>query len=201
MTGRRPVILVADEHSPMDAVGITLVVVNLALAFGVGWPLAKRLAAPTARRWPVARWLALLLSIYLAEGVAFSAGMATNVFSIALAVVWGIAFGIWLRGRYERSTVLKHAFLLTLYTCLPAVSFAAVLVMLGLYGWPLLSTEAGFRFGIPDFVPWPFNTLLGFFAAVVGSAVAAKMLITMGEVSLLLRGRKSQPPPLANRPA
>ena len=183
----------------MDTVGITLVIVNLALAFGVGWPLAKRVAHPTGERWPVARWFALLFSIYLAECVAFSASMATNVFSITLAIVWGIGFGIWMRARYYRSVALKNAFLLTLYTCLPSMSFASVLVLLALSGWPILTTEAGSRFGIPDLVPWPFNTLLGFFVAVIGSAVVAKTLITMGEVSLLLRGQKSQQCPPTNR--
>ena len=174
----------------MHPIGITLVILNLGLGFGVGWPLARRVAHPPGGRGPVVRCLALLLGIYLAECVAFSASMATNVLSIMLAIVWGIGFGIWMRGRYDRRTGLRNAFLLTLFTCLPCISFGSVLVLLGLYGWPLLSAEAGLRFGIPDFVPWPFNTLLGFVAAVIGSGVVGKTLITMAEVSLLLRCRK-----------
>jgi hypothetical protein len=77
--------------------------------------------------------------------------------------------------------------LLSLYACLPAVSFLSVLVPLAVGGWPLLSVEDGKRFGIPAFVPWPFCTLLGFVLTVSASAAVFKTAITNIMAAILRR--------------
>ncbi len=68
--------------------------------------------------------------------------------------------------------------LVSLYTCLPAISFLSLLIPLAIGGWPLLSMEGGRRFGIPALVPWPFCTLLGFVVTVSVSATIGKTAIT-----------------------
>jgi hypothetical protein len=58
---------------------------------------------------------------------------------------------------------------------------------MGLFtGLDVLNAEEGFRFGIPDFLYWPFNTILGFYAAFSISLVILKTTITTGVVSLLI---------------
>jgi len=59
-------------------------------------------------------------------------------------------------------------------------------------GWSITSAKAGADFGIPVLLPWPMNTILGFYAVLVSGAVVLKTLITTGEVRFLLRVRKSR---------
>ena len=130
-----------------------------------------------------------LTAIYLAECVAFSASMGTNILSLLLAVVWGLA--LWCKVRAERPQNARWLVLgFSVYTCLPALSFLSLLGLLAWNGWSLLATEDGRRFGVPDSVPWPVCSLLGFFLTVSGSAVLLKTGITTGMVSLLLRGSR-----------
>jgi len=173
----------------MDWSVCTLLIVNALFAVGFGLPLARRLARIAGRPERILRSWALVLAVYLLECFAFSASMATNIIPIALAGVWGVLLGRWLRGRTGRRDALKTALCVSLYSSLPAVSFAGVLVVLIVAGWPILTPDAALRFGVPPFVPWPFNTLLRFFAAVIGSAVVCKTAITIAIVILLLRRR------------
>jgi hypothetical protein len=149
---------------------IVLIITNVALALGFGWALAKRLAGRPESRRSAGSWLLAVLGVYVAESMAFSASMATNILGYCLAFVWGILFA--------RRLLAREMLLLSLYTCLPAVSFLSVLVLLVIGGWPLLSVEDGRRFGIPAFVPWPFCTLLGFVLTVSTSAAVFKTAIT-----------------------
>jgi hypothetical protein len=55
----------------------------------------------------------------------------------------------------------------------------------------ILSTEAGAELGVPDFVPWPLNTILGFCSALVIGTVVLKTVITTGEVSLLIHLKRN----------
>ena len=161
---------------------LTLAITNLVFAVGVGVPLARRLAGGRGRR-SLAGWLAGLAGIYLAECVAFSASMATNVLSFGLAAVWGLV----LRRRFAplpRRERVRSVVWVAMYTCLPAVSFASVLPWMAVEGWALWSAEAGHSFGIPEFVPWPLCTIAGFFAAVIGSAVVVKTVVTTAIVGL-----------------
>jgi len=64
------------------------------------------------------------------------------------------------------------------FTTLPAVSFLSVFVVMLVGGWPVFTPEGGYEFGVPEFIPWPFCTVAGFFAACVGSAVVVKTAVT-----------------------
>ena len=168
-----------------------LVSVNLTAGFGCAIPLAGLLGKVNRDPTRVFRYFVILIGIYFVECILLVMGMGIPVFSVCLAFVWGIIFGLWLRARAPVRDVLKTAFYLSLYSSLPAVSFILVPVLVMLNGWDILSAEEGVRFGIPDFLhlPLPLNTILGFYAALVIGAVVFKTVITMGEVSLLIHFR------------
>ncbi len=184
----------------METAGFVLVAVNGILAIAGGWPLATYVARMHLVSASRLRLFAALLGIYFLEGAAFSASMGTDAFSIAFGAVWGLALGR--RLRHHPTTVarqLRAVRLFALYTALPAVSSLAIPVVCGLSGWRVLDSGAGFRFGIPGFLPWPLNTILGFWIAVAGAAVVAKLVLTEGLVRLFLRRSRQTPAPLPMR--
>jgi hypothetical protein len=138
-----------------------------------------------------------LLGVYFLECVAFSAGMATQVFVFALAVVWGFLLGMWVP-QAPRKSSRRIPLFLGLYTSLPTVSFCALLLIASfLAGRPLLSTQAGLDFGIPPFVPRPFQTMLGFCLVLGVGTLILKCAITTTAALLVLHVRKrrmGQPP-------
>ncbi|MHC4062490.1 MAG: hypothetical protein ACYSTZ_03375 [Planctomycetota bacterium] len=167
---------------------VVLIVVNMAAGFGLAVPIAKSLCEINGSQSKVVRYIVVLVGVYFVECVAFSAGMVTQVFTVGLAFVWGAVLGIWLRGRASAREVLKLAVSWALYGSLPTVSFC-VLVLLSfvIAGESILSSEAGLSFGIPGFVPWPVNTILGFCAALGIGTLVLKTVVTAGEVGLLIR--------------
>ena len=172
----------------MDIGGIIIAVVNAILAIGCGWPLAtmlSRLRSQPRSRVPT---LGVLFAIYLGEGAAFAAGMGTNIFGVCLAVVWGFVLAAWLpKSRIPVGEWRRTVRLLACYTTLPAASFLAVPVMCALGGWAVLDPEAGARFGVPGFLPWPLNTILGLSVLVAGSGVVAKVALTTAIAGMLTR--------------
>lgn len=173
----------------MESPEYALIVVNLIAGFGCAFPIAKLLSKVSGEpRW-VFRYFAVLIGIYFVEGVAMVMAMGTPVFSVGLAFVWGVVFGLWLRARASRREALKTSLFLSLYSSLPAASFIVVPMAMWVSGWHILSAEEGVRFGIPALphLLWPLNTILGFYAALVMGAALFKTAITMGEVGLLIR--------------
>jgi hypothetical protein len=56
----------------------------------------------------------------------------------------------------------------------------------------VLSLEQGANLGIPGFVPWPLNTIVGFYVVPAVCAAVFKILVTTSVVSLLIHlGEKS----------
>jgi len=170
---------------------VLLLVVNLAAGLGCAVLIARRLGRITASASRVLRYSAVLTVIYFLECVAFSAGMCTQIFSVGLAFVWGIIFGLWLRHKAPAREILKAAFFVSIYTSLPTASFCILVPLVRLMeGGHILSTPEGVSFGIPDFLPWPFSTILGFFSAVMVVTIVLKTAITTGGVGLLIRHRQ-----------
>ena len=167
---------------------IILALVNLIAGFGFAIPITRLLGKVNGKSKGIFRYFVILIGIYFIECIALAAGMATQVFSFGLAFVWGIILGLWLRYRAPAREVIRTSFFIALYSSLPTVSLA-ILAIIGLFvGQPVLSAEAGYRFGIPDYLhlPWPLNTILGFFGVIALATVIFKTLITTGEVSLLI---------------
>jgi hypothetical protein len=170
----------------MDLAEILLVLLNLGLGLSLAIPLAKLLNEVAPKTQSFFRGFILFIGIYFLESVAIGVAMMLPIFSLGLSFVWGFIFGMWLREHVSSRQVLKTTFFISVFTSLPAVSFLLVPVM-GLFtGMDLLSAEEGFRFGIPDFLYWPFNTILGFYAAFSISLVILKTTITTGVVSMLI---------------
>jgi hypothetical protein len=173
---------------PMDFVEIALVVANLLAGFSFAFPISKVFAKVAGKPAKVIRYYIMLLGIYLLESVVLMVGMGIPVLNVVLAFVWGVVFGTWLRKRTSRSKALRTSFWFSLYSSLPAISFILVPVFAGLGGWNILSSSAGDSFGIPQFLylPWPLNTILGFYMVIIIVAVILKVVITVGEVNLLI---------------
>jgi hypothetical protein len=175
----------------VDPAEYAVVGVNLAAGVGGAILLGRHLRGVSGKPAGAAPYVALLLGVYILECVAIVAGMLLPVFSAALAVVWGIVLGRWLRGRASWRAALRTSFFVSVYTSLPAASFMAVPLVLALGGWPILNADGGARLGIPGFIPWSANTVLGFFAAVaIGTAVVKTLITTTGT---FLLHRRSTP--------
>ena len=172
---------------------IVLVIFNLFAGFGCAIPIAKLLSRVDDIPKKILLYSIILIGIYLIECVAFPVGMATQVFSVGLAFIWGIVLGRWFRFRTSRRKALKIAFFLSLYSCLPTVSFCIVLPVMWLVrSGNILSAEEGIGFGLPNFLSWPLNTILGFCITLIISTVVLKTAITTGVVSLLVRQGKKR---------
>jgi hypothetical protein len=170
----------------MDLAEIILALLNLSLGFGFAIHLAKLLNRVTPEPKRFIRFFILFVGIYFLECVAIVAAMLLPLFSLGLAFVWGLIFGLWLREYAPAHKILKTSFYISLYSSFPAASFILVPVM-GLFkGWDVLSAEDGIRFGIPDALYWPFNTILGFYAVISFGLFILKPVITTGIVSLLI---------------
>ncbi|MGB2696436.1 MAG: hypothetical protein WBD28_01095 [Candidatus Zixiibacteriota bacterium] len=179
----------------MDPVPYILLIVNLIIGFGLAVPLARLLRKVNSNTARVFRYFVTLIGIYFIEGIAITVGMGIPVLSVGLAFVWGIVFGLWLREQAPARQVIKTSFSLSLYSCLPAASFIIIPVLAAIGGRNVLSAEQAIQFGIPEFLhlPFPLNTILGFYVALVIGAVVFKTVITTGEVSLLIHlGEKSK---------
>lgn len=178
------------EHSEV-VLTVTLAAVNLAVGFGRAVPIARMLAKAATKRQGFFRCYSSLLGVYFLECVAFAAGMATQVFSVGLAFVWAIAFGLWLWSRVADQYGVRVAMGVSLYSCAPTLSFCLILPV----GWVIgggniLSTTEGIAFGIPSFLIWPLTTILGFCGALAVGTIVMKTAITTGGVYLLYRLRE-----------
>jgi len=166
----------------------TLAITNLIACFGCAVPFAKGLGRLTSGPNCFLRYFAMLVGIYFLEGVAFTWGMCTQVFTIALSFVWGVLFGLWLKGLAPKRNIIRQILFVSLYGCLPTVSFALIILIFWVVsGNGLLNVEQAYQFGIPDFVPWPLNTILGFCVALAAGTIILKVVFTMGIAALIIR--------------
>jgi hypothetical protein len=166
---------------------IALIIMNLAAGFGCAIPIANSIRKATGRMEKFFRYFAMLVGIYFVECVAFTAGMCTQVLTVALGLVWAVIFGLWLRNIAPTKKILKTAFFVSLYGCLPTCSFVVIIsAVWAISGNSFLNVEQAYDFGIPP-VPWPFNTMLGFCAGLAIGTILLKTAITTGTVSILLR--------------
>jgi hypothetical protein len=179
----------------MDRSGIalagTLAITNLIAGFGCAVPLAKGLGQLTGTPNRFLRYFAMFVGIYFLECVAFTFGMCTQVFTIGLSFVWGAIFGLWLKGLAPKRDIIRQILFVSLYGCLPTVSFALIILIFWIVsGNVLLNVEQAVRFGIPDFVPWPLNTMLGFCVALAAGTIILKTAVAAGIAALVVRGDK-----------
>ncbi|MGA2172228.1 MAG: hypothetical protein ABSG82_04335 [Sedimentisphaerales bacterium] len=168
----------------------TLALTNLIACFGCAVPLAKGLGRLMGTPNRFLRYFAMFVGIYFLECVAFTWGMCTQVFTIALSFVWGALIGLWLRDIAPAPKIIRTGLFVALYGCLPTVSFAVVLLAFwAIIGNGFLNVEQAYRFGIPGFVPWPLNTMLGFCVALIVGTIILKTVLTTGITALIARGK------------
>jgi hypothetical protein len=163
-----------------------LLIANAAMGLGIGLLMARALRGLSSG-WSFARCLAVMFGVYLLECISIAAGRLIPVFSLALALIWGIVFGKWLLGRGTMREQMGFAGKLSAYTCVPWATFLAIPCVFVLTGRSILDTGEAIKFGIPNFVPWPANTILGFFLCLVIVVSILKICITVGVVWLYVR--------------
>jgi hypothetical protein len=174
-----------------NALMLSLALTNLVGGLILGAFLAVGFARLTQKPNRFLKYLALSLGLYFLECIAFAWSMGTQIFSIILSIEWGILFGLWLKGLAPQKRIIRQMFFVSLYGCLPAVSFAAILLIVWVTsGNGLLNAEQAYNFGIPDFVPWPLNTILGFCVALAAGTIILKTFITTGIVALIVRDKE-----------
>jgi hypothetical protein len=170
-----------------------LVIINLIVGFGIAIPIARLLSEVNNMPERVIRYFAILILIYFVESVAIIIGMGIPVFSVILAFLWGIIWGHWFRSIASPQVALKTSFFMSLYSCLPSASFISIpfIIWIERGGRYILNVKEAINFGIPEFLPWPMNTILGFYITIVIGAVVFKTVMTTGEVSLLIHLKKN----------
>jgi hypothetical protein len=173
-----------------NALMLSLVLTNLIGGIVLGVFLAIGFTRLTQKQNRFFKYLLLSLGLYLFECIAFAWGMCTQIFSIILSIEWGILFGLWLKGIAPQRQIIRQMLFVSLYGCLPAVSFAVILCAVwAISGNGLLNVEQAYKFGIPNFVPWPLNTVLGFCVALAAGTIILKTFITTGIVALIVRDK------------
>ena len=176
------------ENALMSSLALTNLVGGLIL----GGFLAVGFSRLTQKQNRFFKYLVLSLGLYFLECAAFAGGMCTQVFSILLSIEWGILFGLWLKGLAPQKQIIRQMFYISLYGCLSTASFAVILLVFWLIsGNGLLNAEQARNFGIPDFVPWPLNTMLGFCVALAAGTIILKTTITTGIVALIVRDKEN----------
>lgn len=177
-----------QEHGEIIIISL-LFALNLALCFGFLLPLintlAKILPSPKIRK----RFF-LILGLYFIELFALAMGMGIPLFNVALAFLWGTLLGKYLKDRTGLANALKISTRLASYSSLPAMTFLVVPVVMLAAGTNIISVQAASDMGIPDFFPWPTDTILGFYSACAFGALTLKILITNACVKYIFRRNK-----------
>jgi len=155
-----------------------IIIVNLVLFAAFILPAARRLRRLGRPESSITRYVVLLFGVYFVESVAVAGGMGVPVFSVIVAPVWGIVCGRWAPNRMALESVPKAALVVSLYSSLPALSFLVVPLMALAGGRSIISAEGGAAFGIPRFLPWPADTILGFYAVLSIGALLLKTALT-----------------------
>ena len=161
-----------------------LFLLNLALGFGFAIPLIKILEKFLPPPKIYKRFL-MLMGLYLVETFFLAMGMGIPLFNVALAFLWGFLLGRSLRKRTELSKALKISTHFAFYSSLPAMSFLVIPFIMLFNGANIISIETASDMGIPSFLPFPADTILGFYAACGLGALILKILITNACVKYL----------------
>jgi hypothetical protein len=170
---------------------LLLAVFNLSAGVGLAFPLAGILRQIRGAENKSFRYFLIFVGIYFAECVAFPMGMCTQIFTVFLSFVWGLVFGLWLRKYSQAGRIIRLAILVAVYGSLPTASFCILITALKIIGGGnILSAAEGTAFGIPGFLPWPFNSILGFSAALLAGTVILKIFATSITVSYITRHSK-----------
>ena len=172
----------------MDAAEWAIIALNAVLGLACGWRSTAFLGRISGGRVRRIHAFPVLLAAYVVECAAFSASMGTNALGFGLALLWGAVLGVCVRRLAASEQEQRRAvWWLAVYSSLPAASYASVPVLCAIGGWSVLNPQAGARFGIPGFLPWPLNTILGFCVLVAAVGVLVKVTLTTRLAFVLIR--------------
>ena len=167
-----------------DLAEIVLIGINLVIGIIFSFIMSKRIFE--FLKWTRNRYLLILilLALYLFEGITIAAGMLTPLFTFGLATITGIVFGFMIR-KNEPDGVIKSTLHLSCFLCLPAITLIIIPVLLLFTDWNIFSSAHGSRFGIPEFIPFPLNAILGFYFSIMILFVAVNLISVNGTVSFI----------------
>jgi len=169
-------------------IAVFLTVFNLSAGIGFAFPLAKNLQQIKDDKQKFFRYFMIFTGIYFAECIAFAMGMCSQIFTVALSFIWGLIFGFSLRKCSLPNKTTRLTILIALYGSLPTASFGLLITGLKVIeGANILSASQGIAFGIPDFLPWPFNSILGFSAALLAGTLILKIVVSSLTVRYIIR--------------
>lgn len=158
---------------------LLLAIFSLSIGIGLAFPLTKNLQRTKGQSQKPIRYFLIFIGIYLAECIAFAMGMCTQILTIGLSFIWGLVFSLWLRKCATQNKITRLAILVAVYGSLPTASFGILITILKLIqGGNILSGAEGIAFGIPEFLPWPFNSILGFSVALLIGTLILKIVVT-----------------------
>ena len=181
--------------TPEIWIALFLVVFNLSAGIGFAFPLAKNLQQIKDNRQKSFRNFLGFTGLYFAECVAFAMGMCSQIFTVALSFVWTLVLVFWLKAQLNtnslKTKIIRLAILIAIYGSLPTASFCILITgMKVIQGANILSASEGIAFGIPDFLPWPFNSILGFSAALLAGTLILKIVVSSVTLRYIIRHSK-----------
>jgi len=173
-------------------IAVFLTVFNLSAGIGFAFPLAKNLQQIKDDKQKFFRYFMIFTGIYFAECIAFAMGMCSQIFTVALSFAWAIVLVFWLKEQVDidslKKKIIRLAVLIAVYGNLPTASFCILITALKVIeGANILSASQGIAFGIPDFLPWPFNSILGFSAALLAGTLILKIVVSSLTVRYIIR--------------
>jgi hypothetical protein len=175
----------------VESIEMVLLLLNIIIGLGVAVPLARHLERSVPNTKGKRYFFVILVVAYIAESVALIVGMGIPVLNLFLAGMWGFLLNRRLAQRMPKRSILSNTLYLSMYSCLPILSFLIVPLFMWLSGGSILEREAGVQFGIPEFMPSFLQTVLGFYLFIYIGAALAKIVIMIGFVVLIpsVRGK------------
>jgi hypothetical protein len=159
---------------------ILLMITNLFAGIGFSVPLSaqfRKIARTSKKR---SYFIFALIFIYFIECVAFAFGMATQIFTILLSFPWGYLIGKRLKSALSKKALIRNVINFSLFCCFPTISFCLLIPIMKIFeGANIIDVQQSVNFGIPEFLPFPFNTIIGFCLALLVGTVVLKSTITI----------------------
>lgn len=168
----------------LDVVEIILVGTNFVFGIFFSVVVSRRIANNFSWRKNRFLFFILLTALYLFEGMSIAAGMFTPVFTFVLAVMTGAVFGLIVK-KHDLTMVVKSAKQLSFFTCIPAITMVLIPIICFIYNWDIFSSSFGKDFGIPEFIPFPLNTIFGFFMSILILFITVNIITINGTVRLI----------------
>ena len=168
----------------LDIAETVLIGINLILGIIFSFIISQRILRYF--KWENKKFtlIIVLLLLYLIEGITIAAGMLTPFFTFGLAIIIGIVFGYIIKKK-ELHKIVKSTLLLSFFLCIPAITLIMIPIVCFFSEWNIINSIDGYRFGIPEFIPYPLNTILGFYLSIITLFITINLLLINGIVNFI----------------